>query len=337
MRACEERVYACPACKTRLQLSITKLTDDEVVAGSLLCTCGQVFQIDQGVPDLTYPRQLAASDLEAKHWYDTNAEVYDENLHLTFDTFRENEDLVRRQLVERLALQHDHCVLELGAGSGRDSILIADRLGPQGRLYMQDLSLAILRLSFPKMAQKDVPTEFHVGNACNLPFTDHVFDAVFHFGGLNTFSDIPGFFREINRVAKPGAKIVVGDESMPIWLRDTEFGRVLMNSNPLYRYDLPLQHLPVSCREVKLEWIIGGVFYVIEYRVGEGEPYADLDFEIPGIRGGSHRTRYYGVLEGVTAEAKALAQLASTKSGKSMHRWLDDVVKSAAVRDLGSG
>ncbi|MEF8703836.1 MAG: methyltransferase domain-containing protein [Candidatus Accumulibacter sp. UW26] len=336
MRVHEAQVYACPACKMPLQLSITIQTNNEVVAGSLSCQCGQVFQVAEGVPDLTYPQQLAASDLEAKHWYDANADVYDENLHLTFDTFGENEDLVRSRLVDRLALKRGHCVLELGAGSGRDSLLIADRLGPEGRLYLQDLSLAILSRSFPKITQMDVPTEFHVGNACNLPFADHVFDAVFHFGGLNTFSDIPGFFREINRVAKVGAKIVVGDESMPVWLRDTEFGRVLMNSNPLYRYDLPLQYLPVSCREVKLEWIIGGVFYAIEYRVGEGEPFADLDFEIPGARGGSHRTRYYGMLEGVTAKAKSLAQLASAKSGKSMHRWLDDVVRIAATRDLES-
>jgi ubiquinone/menaquinone biosynthesis C-methylase UbiE len=189
--------------------------------------------------------------MAAKQWYDANADVYDENLHLTFDTFREDESAVRNRLVDKLDLREGSCVLELGAGSGRDSVLIAERLGPAGQLYLQDISLAILRKSFSKLAQYPVATEFHVGNACSLPFPDRVFDAVFHFGGLNTFSDIGGFFREVNRVAKIGAKIVVGDESMPVWLRNTEFGAILMNSNPLYRYDLPLQHLPVSCREVK--------------------------------------------------------------------------------------
>lgn len=334
MRPDEAEVYVCPACKQPMQLRIGQQRDDEVVDGTLACRCGEEFPIVDGIPDLVFPRRLAASDLEAKLWYDANADTYDENLHLTFDTFREDENRVRRRLVDRLELQPTHRVLELGAGSGRDSVLIADRLGAQGRLYLQDLSLAILRHSFPKMMAKSVPTEFHVGNACHLPFADGVFDAVFHFGGLNTFSDIGAFFREITRVSKVGGKVVVGDESMPVWLRNTEFGRVLMNSNPLYRYELPLQHLPVSCREVKLEWIIGGVFYVIEYRVGAGEPFADLDFEIPGSRGGSHRTRYYGLLEGVTPEAKAMAQAASANRGKSLHRWLDEAVRQAAARDL---
>ena len=334
MRSGEAEVYVCPACKQGMQLRVVQQLGEAVVAGTLACRCGAEFPIADGIPDLVFPRQLAASDLEAKLWYDANADVYDENLHLTFDTFGEDENNVRNRLVDRLSLQPTHRVLELGAGSGRDSLLIADRLGSEGRLYLQDLSLAILRHSFPKLATKPVPTEFHVGNACNLPFADGVFDAVFHFGGLNTFSDIGAFFSEINRVSKVGGKVVVGDESMPVWLRNTEFGRVLMNSNPLYRYELPLRHLPVSCREVKLEWIIGGVFYVIEYRVGEGEPFADLDFEIPGVRGGSHRTRYYGLLEGVTPEAKAMAQAASANSGKSLHRWLDEAVRQAAARDL---
>lgn len=336
MRLSEAKFYVCPNCGKAMQLRTQKEDGGQVLNGTLACGCGETFPIVDGIPDLTYPLQLAASDLEAKKWYDDNADSYDENLHLTFETFQENEDAVRSRLVQRLGLKHDSCVLELGAGSGRDSVFIADQLGANGRLYMQDLSLAILRKSFPKLAGKRVCTEFHVGNACHLPFPDKAFDAVFHFGGLNTFSDIRGFFSEINRVAKVGAKIVVGDENMPVWLRDTEFGKVLMNSNPLYRYELPLQHLPVSCREVKIEWILGGVFYVIEYSVGEGEPFADLDFEIPGARGGTHRTRYHGNLEGVTPEAKKLAGKASARMGKSLHRWLDDVVRDAAARDLKS-
>ena len=73
-----------------------------------------------------------------------------------------------------------------------------------------------------------------------------------------------------------------------------------MNSNPHYKYDLPLKHLPIDARNVKLEWFIGGVFYFISFDVEEGEPKANLDFKIPGQRGGTHRSRYYGKLEGVS-------------------------------------
>jgi len=153
-----------------------------------------------------------------------------------------------------------------------------------------------------------------------------MFDAVYHFGGLNTFSDIARAFKEAVRVTKPGGKVVMGDESMPPWLRSTEFGKVLMNSNPHYVYPLPLAHLPVEARQTRLRWIIGEVFYVIDFVVGVGTPPANLDFSIPGPRGGTHRTRYYGQLEGVSPEAKRAAQEAAARSGKSMHDWLSELV-----------
>jgi hypothetical protein len=83
-----------------------------------------------------------------------------------------------------------------------------------------------------------------------------------------------------------------------------------------------------------LRWVIGGVFYLIAFTVGEGEPAADFDFEIPGPRGGTYRTRYLGQMEGVKPDTKSLAEQAREKKGLSMHQWLDQVVREAALRDL---
>jgi hypothetical protein len=90
----------------------------------------------------------------------------------------------------------------------------------------------------------------------------------------------------------------------------------------------------VEARDVVLRWVIGGVYYLLEFRVGEGEPRADFDLEIPGRRGGTLRTRYHGRLEGVSPEAKQLAERARAKTGKSMHQWLDEVVRAAAENEL---
>jgi SAM-dependent methyltransferase len=185
------------------------------------------------------------------------------------------------------------------------------------------------------MAHSQVPIEFARATGYYLPFRDDYFDAVYHMGGLNTFADIKRAFSEMARVTRPGGRIVIGDESMPPWLRDTQFGKILMNSNPAYRHEPPFADLPVEARNVVLRWIVGGVFYAFEFEVGTGEPPADFDFEIPGRRGGTHRTRFYGQLEGVTPEAKALAERARSKSGKSMHRWLTDAILQASRRELG--
>lgn len=304
--------------------------------GFLEDSSGNIFEVINGVPNFVYPKELSKSDLDSLEWYKNNAAFYDEFLPLTFDTFGVDEDKEREKLVKNLHLNSDHKVLEIGCGTGRDSEKILNYLGAEGELYLQDISPEILKIAVDKFSNKkfDANVFFSLSNAYYLPFPDHYFDRVFHFGGLNTFGDLPKTFSEIIRVTKPGGRVVVGDENMPIWLRETEFGKVLMNSNPHYRYHLPLEHLPIEARNVSLEWFIGGVFYMISFDVGTGEPYANLDFEIPGIRGGTHRTRFYGHLEGVKPETVQIAKRAREKSGKSMHQWLDDAIQAAASQDL---
>lgn len=51
-----------------------------------------------------------------------------------------------------------------------------------------------------------------LGEAESLPFHDRQFDAVLSIGGFNHFNDPEGALREMVRVARPGAPIVISDE-----------------------------------------------------------------------------------------------------------------------------
>ena len=319
-------VYVSPSDRSDLRLVNKNYVD----------TQGNKFTIKDGIPNFIYPRELPGSDLESIAWYKNNAFVYDDFLPMTFDTFGVSEDDERQKLIDSLRLKQDHKVLETGCGTGRDSEKIANELGEEGELFLQDISEDILNIANEKFSKKTFKPriEFSLANGCYLPFEDNYFDRVFHFGGINTFGDPNRAFKEMVRVCKPGGRLVVGDENMPVWLRETEFGKILMNSNPHYKYHLPLEHLPVEARNVKVEWFIGGVFYFISFDVGKGEPVADVDFKIPGARGGTHRTRYYGHLEGITEEVIELAYKAREKSGHSMHDWLDEIIKDAALKEL---
>jgi hypothetical protein len=79
-----------------------------------------------------------------------------------------------------------------------------------------------------------------------------------------------------------------------------------------------------------------GAFFIIEFTVAEGEPKGNYHIPIPSERGGTHWSRFFGNLEGVSDETKELAYLAKKRTGKSMHEWLDHVVKSAAKKILNS-
>jgi ubiquinone/menaquinone biosynthesis C-methylase UbiE len=51
-----------------------------------------------------------------------------------------------------------------------------------------------------------------LGEAEDLPFQDGRFDAVLSIGGFNHFNDPEAALREMTRVARPGARIVISDE-----------------------------------------------------------------------------------------------------------------------------
>ena len=336
MRSGQENFYVDPVTRSRLTLHDGRGSAGEVVEGVLVSESGNRFEIHEGIPNFVYPFELPDVDRRSLQLSEDRVDAYDRYLPLTFQTYGEDEAQVRKAMANKLDLRADSVILEVGAGTGRDSEVISRHLGPNGRLYIQDISPSFLARNVTRMRAIGANAEASLANGYYLPFPDKSFDACFSFGGINGFADIKRAFAEMVRVTKPGGKVVVGDENMPIWLRDTEFARILINSNPEFAYPLPLDKLPVEARKVSVEWIIGGVFYLIDFVVGEGQPRADFDFPIPGVRGGTHRTRLYGQLEGVSPETKEFALAARAKTGKSMHRWLDEVVLAAARKDLGA-
>ena len=61
---------------------------------------------------------------------------------------------------------------------------------------------------------------------------------------------------------------------------------------PFWQHRPPLAAIPDNAADVRLQWILGNAFYVIDYRVASGPPFVDLDLPIPG-KGDSLRSRYY--------------------------------------------
>lgn len=337
MRAELVSYYRAPGSGQALTLQDAVAAGDEVVSGSLIAPDGARFPIEAGMPNFIWPQSLGGREREAVSFYDGRADVYDHYLPLTFRTFGEKEEQVREAMADRLALKPGMTVLEIGAGTGRDSEVIARRLAGTGRLFCQDIARSMLERNRTRLAAAGQQAEFSLANASSLPFPDRCFDAVFQFGGVGEFGDIAGFFREVVRVTRVGGRVVVGDESMPPWLRKTTFAKTLTLTNAQFDAPLPLEHMPIEARQVNLRWIIGGTFYLLDFTVGEGEPSADFDFPIPGVRGGTYRTRYLGQLEGVKPETKALAMQAREKLGVSLHDWLDAIVRHEAERVLKDG
>ncbi|HLY70460.1 MAG TPA: class I SAM-dependent methyltransferase [Puia sp.] len=333
MKRTDAEVYKCPACTLPFILNESESRNDDIIEGYLVCSNNHKFVIKEGIPDFTWPKNLAIIDQETKQLYDKLADDYEKFASFPFQTFREKEEEVREKMTDKLNLSPSNVVLEVGGGDGRAAIHIINRI-PEGQLYFQELSSSFMSKAFYRLETYTDKIHFSIANASYLSFSDNYFDAAFHFGGINTFAEIKRCLQELARVVKPGGKVVVGDEGIGPWLRNTEFGKIMINSNPLIGYVAPVEMLPVEARNVKVEWILMGAFFLIEFIVGDSEPNANYHIPIPSERGGSHWSRYYGNLEGISDEGKKLAQAARAKTGKSMHDWLDQVVKDAAKNEL---
>lgn len=293
------------------------------------------FPVENGIPNFIYPQNLSGKDNESKQFYDGRSDDYEKYLHLTFETYGENELEVRNKMIDLLELKDGDRIIEVAAGTGRDSVLIDQRLSEKSEFHITDISADMLLKAKIKLKNSNSKTIFCLANAMHLPYEDNYFDAFYSFGALGEFSDAKTFFKEVVRICKPGAKVVVGDENLPIWQKETLFGKILSNYNKQFLEEVPFKSLPVEAREVRCQWIIGGVFYLIDFRVGVGEPSANFDFKIPGARGGTHKTRYFGQLEGVSEKTKKLAWAAQKKLNISMHDWLDSIVEKEAKKILG--
>ena len=295
----------------------------------LVCPNGHVFAY---LPGTTIPVFACESEDANDYSIKDAAVVHDNSFNWVYKTFGTDERTLRTNLVSRLKLDKGQTVLITGVGSGHDLPFIAEKLLGDGTVYAQDISKQMLMAGFEKYGSSlhsgGVDVFFSVSDATNLPFGTHVFDAAYHFGGLNLFPDTQKGIFEMNRVVKPGGQVLICDEGLAPWLKGTELGKMLIKNNPLYAYDAPLSLLPENARDVKLTWELSHCFYVIDFIVSEAAPAININIPHMGKRGGSIRTRYHGQLEGVNPELRDKVYAAAEKLGMSRVEYLEQLLSA---------
>ncbi|OQW91997.1 MAG: hypothetical protein BWK78_03010 [Thiotrichaceae bacterium IS1] len=294
----------------------------------LRCPNGHFFLY---VPGTEIPVFTSESENVNEYTSENAAEIHDNSLRWLFDTFGTDEHSFRKTLIAKLDLRKGMKILVTGVGAGNDLPYLVESMAGEGVIFAQDISKQMLLAGAERTRAKlhDCGVEFFfsVSDATHLPFPDNVFDAAYHFGGLNLFPDIQKGIAEMNRVVKPDGKIVVGDEGVAPWLKQTEYGQMLIKNNPLCAYDAPLSLLPESAKSVKLSWELDYYFYVIEFIVADSGPKINIDIPHVGKRGGSIRTRYFGQLEGIDPELRDKIYAEAEKQGISRVEYLESLLK----------
>ena len=181
-------------------------------------------------------------------------------------------DQLRSQLMSRLEWRNNISVLYVSIGTGADLHHL-----PQGvdlktlELVGVDISLGMLKRCKKKWQKKTNLTLVQCP-AEQLPFADNTFDLVFHNGAINFFNDKARAMNEMLRVAKPGSKILVADETayfVESQYKKSVFSKSYFDGKTVDLHEME-QCVPPQAEDKQTELFWNNRFYGITFRKSRG-------------------------------------------------------------------
>jgi demethylmenaquinone methyltransferase/2-methoxy-6-polyprenyl-1,4-benzoquinol methylase len=125
----------------------------------------------------------------------------------------------RKDTMKRMNVQRGQRALDVCCGTADWTIALAEAVGASGQVSGLDFSKNMLKVGQEKVQAKGLKNvELIHGNAMELPFADNSFDYVTIGFGLRNVPDYMQVLKEMQRVAKPGGKVVCLETSQPTML-----------------------------------------------------------------------------------------------------------------------
>lgn len=259
----------------------------EEAGGSWLVATGsgRRFPLRDGIPRFLEEADLDGENGRYQRLYDRMAAFYDLSTWLYAWVKGTGEEARRREYLRELGVREGDRVLEVSVGTGANLPLL-----PSGAWYFGlDISWGMLSRCRRRSRRCGLNVDLFLGAAERLPFRSAVFDSVFHVGGINFFSDRRRALAEMVRVAKPGTRIVIVDETENFAARHerTPFARAFYGRRPR-RIEAPAEMLPVGMVDVQTHLVAGGDLYCLSFRTPRVvEP--DSEPSAPVAGGADHR------------------------------------------------
>ena len=158
--------------------------------------------------------------------------------------------LWKRFTIELSGVRTGNAVLDIAGGTGDLAAKFSRLVGPTGRVVLADINDSMLTVGREKLTNKGIVgnIEYVQANAECLPFPDNSFDCITIAFGLRNVTDKEAALRSMNRVLKPGGRLLVLEFSKPVnpiigKLYDRysfdilpKMGQLVANDQESYRY-----------------------------------------------------------------------------------------------------
>jgi len=261
-------LLCCPSCQTEL----THHDEPGNTSGSegeLLCShCERSYIIRGGIVQFIDLGELEGLNQRFARFYNRFS-----RLEAIFDWLSflpmGGERKARTEILHRLELSNGR-VLEVSIGSGANLTYLFE--SPKvGDVFGLDISAAQLANCRRLVTRRGWPVDLFLGKAEELPFESNSFDSVFHIGGINFFSEKKKAIDEMIRVARPGTKIVIADESEQVARTMARFFRLSRSAQGnTVDTSVPVHLVPETMKEVRVDgiWKTHGRYhgYCLEFR-----------------------------------------------------------------------
>ena len=125
--------------------------------------------------------------------------------------------LWKRMTIEMSGVRRGHKVLDIAGGTGDLAAKFSRIVGSEGQVVLADINESMLKVGRDRLMDRGVISniQFAQANAQYLPFPDNTFDLITIAFGLRNVTDKAMALRSMNRVLKPGGKLLVLEFSKP--------------------------------------------------------------------------------------------------------------------------
>jgi demethylmenaquinone methyltransferase/2-methoxy-6-polyprenyl-1,4-benzoquinol methylase len=121
----------------------------------------------------------------------------------------------RKRAVALSGIKRGDRVLDVCAGTGELSFILARTVGSEGSIIGADFCENVLELARKKMGDKCANVTFLLADTKNIPFPDNSFDAVTVAFGIRNIPNTVLALKEIRRVLKPGGTFLCLELTRP--------------------------------------------------------------------------------------------------------------------------